>query len=223
MMGATMRFMTQMLAGVALLMIAACSRSGEQKSTESVRPLWLGVAYDISRSAQPLPELSIEHMERLLRVMNARGGGIAVGLVDESSFQPLTRLRLETVAGRLDERARLHSKNQRAQEEFVTKLEAMLSRSRDAGRTDIKGTIARLGLFFREPGIPTGAEKALLFISDGINTAHWQGSGNNHLPDDVTVYAVGMEKGLAERWFGGQTILFESPSAAIENLEQRRS
>lgn len=208
-------------AGAALLMIAACSRSEAQKSTEVVEPLWLGVAYDVSRSAQPLPELTMEHVKRLLEVLEARGGSIAVGLVDESGFKPLTRLRLETVAGRLDERAKLHTKNKKTAEEFLTKVEGMLTQGRNASRTDVKGTIGRLGLFFGEPNIPAGAEKVLLFISDGADNAHWQGSASNNLPADVAVYVVGMEKGLAEKWFGGQAVLFESPEAALENLDRR--
>lgn len=222
-MGIKMRFAAKMLAGAGLLALAACSRSGEQKSAELVEPLCLGVAYDVSRSAQPLPEVTMGHIERILKVLNARGGCIAVALVDESAFRPLTRLKLEPVTGRLDERAEKATRNRKAEKEFLAKVETMISRPRNASKTDIKGTIARLVLFFNEPGIPAQAEKVALFISDGIDTAHWQGSRRSHLPDDVAVYVVGMEKGLAETWFDGQAVLFESPDAAIENLAEGRS
>lgn len=212
------------IAGVCLL-IAGCSGSGaEEKGGEAAVPLCLGVAYDVSRSAQPLPEVTMGHITRIVNdVLNARGGCIAVALVDESSFRPLTRLKVEPVKGRLDERAAIATTNRKAQQEFLTKVEAMISRPRDAGRTDIKGTLARLTLFFNEPGIPAETEKVFLVISDGIDTAHWQGTGNNHLPDDVAVYVVGMEQSLSEKWFDGQAVLFESPDAAIDNLKQRRS
>jgi hypothetical protein len=223
MMGIKMGFASKAMVGAGLLMLAACSRSGEQKSAEPVGPLCLGVAYDVSRSAQPLPEVTMGHIERILKVLNARGGCIAVALVDESAFRPLTRLKLEPVTGRLDERAEKATRNRKVEKEFLAKVEAMISRPRDAGRTDIKGTLARLTLFFNEPGIPAETEKVLLLVSDGIDTAHWQGTGNNHLPADVAVWVVGMEQGLAEKWFGGQAVLFESPDAAIENLSEGRS
>lgn len=223
MMGFTMRYVTRGVVGAVLVMLAACGQSTEQQKIEAAKPLCLGIAYDVSRSAEPLPELTMGHLERVLQIMKTRGGCVAVALVDESAFKPLTRLKIETVKGRLDQRADIAKRNRRVEEEFVTKVEAMLSRPRNAKRTDIKGTFARLGLFFGEPGIPTGAEKVLLIISDGIDTVHRQGLAGNSLPDDVTVYVVGMEKGLAAQWFGEQAVLFESPEAAIDNLEERRS
>lgn len=223
MMRFTMRYVTRGVAGAVLLMLAACNQSSEQQRVEAIRPLCLGIAYDVSRSAEPLPELTMGHLERLLRIMKTRGGCVAVALVDESAFKPLTRLKIETVKGRLDQRAEIAKRNRRAEEEFVTKVEAMLTRPRNAKRTDIKGAFARLGLFFGEPGIPAGAEKVFLIISDGIDTVHRQGLVGNSLPDDVTVYVVGMEKWRATQWFGEQAVLFESPEAAVDNLEERRS
>lgn len=202
---------------VVATLLLGCSQSVEQPP---MPPLHLGVAYDVSASAQPLPELTMEHIQQLLKVMNARGGSIAVAFVDESGFQPLTRLKLETVAGRLDERAHLHSKNQRMAEDFLAKVEGLLTRPRNARRTDIMGTVARLRLFFSEPNIQAGAEKVLLFVSDGVDTVHRQGTPS--LPDDVAVYVVGMETKVADRLFHGQAVLFESPHAAIEHLDSIR-
>lgn len=206
------------LVGPAVLagLLLGCSQSSEQPT---MPPLYLGVAYDISRSARPLPELTMEHVQQLLKLMNTRGGSVAIALVDESGFHPLTRLRLKPEVGRLDEQADLHEENQKMVKAFLAKVQGMLAQPRNAGRTDIKGTIARLRLFFAEPNIPAEAEKILLFISDGIDTVHRQGTPASYsLPDDVAVYVVGMESGVAEELFGGQAVLFESPYAAIETL-----
>jgi hypothetical protein len=202
---------------VVATLLLGCSQSTEQPP---MPPLHLGVAYDVSASAQPLPELTMEHIQQLLKVLNARGGSIAVALVDESGFQPLTRLKIETVVGRLDERAHLYTKNQERAKDFLAKVEGLLTRPRNARRTDILGTVARLRLFFSEPNIQAGAEKVLLFISDGVDTVHRQGTPS--LPDDVAVYVVGMEAGVADRLFHGRGVLFESPHAAIEQLESIR-
>lgn len=162
------------------------------------------------------------HLEKILATLKAREGATAFGLIDEKAFEPLTRIELERVAGQLDERAQINTKNREVISRFKNLVEKKLGRPRNSRRTDIKGSIARFALFFEEPAIPTNAEKVLLFISDGFDTGPWRRLSNVRLPEGVKVFVVGMEREMAEKLFGKQAILFEGIDAAINSLPSQR-
>lgn len=213
-----------LVAGALIPMLISCSPSRLQSST-LVRPLYLGIAYDVSGSVEQLelPVMTMEHVEKVVALVKKRGGAVAFGLIDEKAFELLIRLELERVAGKLNERARINQKNAKAEGEFKTLVEGKINRPRNANRTDIKGSIARFALFFSEPNIPANAEKVVIFISDGIDTGPWRKLSGVRLPEDVKVYVVGTEAGLARKLFGKQAILFESIDSAIESLSPKSS
>ncbi len=209
---------------ILLLLLAACSPGSREKAA-LLAPLHVAIAYDVSGSVAQLelPVITMEHVDKVISLVKKRGGSIAFGLIDEKAFEALARLELERVAGRLDERARMNQKIKKAEAEFEALVEKKINRPRNAKRTDVKGSIARLGLFFREPTIPENAEKVALFISDGIDTGPWRRLTGIKLPNDVKVYVIGMEVGLARKLFGEQAILFESIDSAIESLSPKSS
>lgn len=211
-----LRYQTLLCLG---LMVVACNPA-PTRSSEAKDALYLGVAYDVSGSVEQLqlPVMTVEHVKGIVSVVKKRGGAVAFGLIDEKAFEPLTRLELVPVTGKLDERARANQKNLKAQADFEDKVKKKIDRKRDARATDIKGSIARFSLFFSEPSIPGHAEKVFICISDGYDTGPWRKLSNIRLPEGVKVHVVGMEAGMARKLFSNQAILFESIDAAIENL-----
>lgn len=211
---------------VPMVLINIGCASSNREASPPERPLWLGVAYDVSGSVdqRELPVFTAAHLEKILATLKARGGATAFGLINEKAFKPLTRIELKRVAGRLDERAQINGDNQKAIGSFKAQVEEQIRRPRNAQRTDITGSIARFALFFGEPAIPVKAEKFLLFISDGIDTGPWRRLSDVHLPEGVKVFVVGMESGLAEKLFGKQATLslFEGIDAAINSLHSHR-
>ena len=206
-----------------LLSTFGCCTSGHQSSLPQ-NPLWLGIADDVSGSVEEsrLPVFTGDHLKDIVSILKIRGGAVAFDLIDEDAFQPLTRLELVRLAGRLDERARINQRNMSTEADFNATVEQKINRPRNARRTDIKGYLARFVLFFSEPTIPPGAEKVMLFISDGIDTGPRRRLSEIRLPEDVKIFAIGTEKTLAEKLFGNQAFLFESISAAIESLKTRQ-
>lgn len=203
-----------------LFTFLSCSGNPEERNNPN--PLWLAMVPDFSDSVEKinLQTLSNDHLDRLIDAIQRRGGGMAFGMIDEGAFKPLDRVDLVPVIGRLDERAMKNQSNRRGVDLFISTVQKKLDRPRDADRSDVRGAIARLALFFSEPIIPPGAEKIALFLSDGIDTGPMRKKDNIHLPPDVKVYVVGMEKGAAERLFGPDVILFESVDAAIEMIKR---
>src|SRR5437867_1467115 len=101
-----------------LLSVAACSST----SPEHPHRLRLGVAYDVSESAtkQGVPVLNKMEIEQMLSILKARGGVMALGLIDERAFEPLARCEFTELDGRLDERARKNQRNRKAESDFTT-------------------------------------------------------------------------------------------------------
>ena len=217
-----MKTASQIITAFLLCTIISCSFP-DRPNISPQKPLYLGVAYDVSGSVEELelPVMTMQHVEKIVSLVKKRGGAVGLGLIDEKAFEPLTRLELERVAGKLNERARINQKNAQAESEFKALVDGKINRPRNARRTDIKGSIARFALFFGEPTIPADAEKLAIFISDGIDTGPWRKLSGIRLPEDVKVFVVGMERGLAEKLFGKQAILFESIDAAIESLNSK--
>ena len=203
-----------------LFLISGCTKN--TKSTDP--PLCLGLTYDVSKSVANvgLPPLTSAQLERMLSLLKARGGIMAFGLVDEMSFEPLIRLKLDPITGRLDQRAQRNQKNIKAIKEFINELNEKIQRPRNARGTDIYGSLARFTLFFNEPTHPRESEKVLLFLSDGIHTSLWPDFKNSEFPLDIHIFVVGIEADLARKLFGKNPILFESIDAAIDNLSHAR-
>jgi len=205
-----------------LFVLAACSPGGREKAALPT-PLCVAVAYDVSGSVAQLelPVMTMEHIDKILSLVEKRGGCIAFGLIDEKAFEPLVRMELLQVSGKLDARARINQKNQQGEADFRELVEKKIKRPRNANRTDVNGSIARLGLFFNEPGLASNGEKIALFITDGIDTGSWRNLKGIKLPKDVKVYVVGMEESLARKFFGQQAVLFEGIDVAIESLSPK--
>lgn len=202
-----------------IVLFLSCG-TGHEAASERQSPLYLGIAYDISGSVnkQGFPALTNAHLDQLMALFGKRGGAIGLGLIDEQAFEPLERLELKPVIGRLDERASQNRKNRKVIENFKIAVKHKIEGPRNAARTDLDGALARLALFFGEPTIPANAHKVALVVSDGIHTGRKRKS-STRLPEDVVVLTVGIEQQLAERLFGKQTQRFESVDAAIQYLK----
>ncbi len=207
--------------GIVLIisLFLACG-TGHEASSDPQSPLYLGIAYDVSGSVnkQGFPALTSAHLDQLVTLFGKRGGVIGLGLIDEEAFEPLERLELKPVVGRLDERASQNRKNRKAIANFKMAVKHKIERPRNAVRTDLDGAMSRLALFFGEPTIPAGALKVALIVSDGVHTARGR-KLSTRLPEDVVVLTVGIEQQLAEKLFGKQTQRFESVDAGIQYLK----
>ena len=204
-----------------LALITATGCIGSQTAEDlPPSPLFLGVAYDVSGSVDErgLPVLTSMHLEQIISILKARGGFMAVGLIDEQAFAPLVRLEVAPVVGRLDERAQRNIQNQKQISQFREEATKQVDRLRNAGKTDINGALARFDLFFNEPILPSHAEKILICISDGLDTGPWR-KKSIQLSADVKVFTVGIEGRLAQQLFGDQALRFESIDAAIKHLK----
>ncbi|MEK7396742.1 MAG: hypothetical protein AAB116_07375 [Candidatus Poribacteria bacterium] len=204
-----------------VIIINGCSNTNIKKQAINQSPLLLGVADDVSGSAAQngVPALSSTHIDRVISCLQKRGGIIAFGLIDEQSFEPLSRLPLTPVIGTLEERAQRNTMNQKAIEQFRSAIEPKLSPSQQAKVTDVNGTIRRFAIFFNEPN---NADKVFIFISDGIETASKRHKISASMPDDVKVFAVGMEKDAAAGLFGDKVTVFESIDSAIDAIPNIR-
>lgn len=197
--------------------INGCVSDSIKKQADSQIPLCLGMAYDVSGSVDTygVPALQNSHLDHALSILKKRGGVMAFGLIDEKSFEPLDRLQLAPVMGRLDERARRNTRNQESINQFRIAVEPKISSPRKAKVTDFHGAMRRFRLFFNE-STSAGAEKLIIIISDGIETGTRKRQPLSLLPDDVKVYAIGMEDGKAKGLFGSNVTIFESIDAAID-------
>jgi len=85
----------------------------KQQKQNSKPALKLAVAYDLSGSTKKhnTPALTTDQVDSLISLIEERGGELALTPIHSFSYQPLIRLELEQVSGRLDERARLNQKN----------------------------------------------------------------------------------------------------------------
>jgi len=142
---------------------------------------------------------------------------MAFGLIDEKSFEPLDRVQLAPVIGRLDERARRNTSNQESIHQFRAAVEPKISSPRKAKTTDFHGAMRRFRLFFNE-STSTGAEKLIVIISDGIESGTKKRQPLSLLPDDVKVCVIGMEDDKAKGLFGNNVTVFESIDAAIDAI-----
>ena len=93
-----------------------------------------------------------------------------------------------------------------------------LNRRRDAQRSDVAGIVARFALFFDEPTVPTGAEKVLIMLTDGQDNGPWKKDSSIRLPQDVTVFTVGIRPDLARTLFGDRVAIFEGIDPAVQSL-----
>jgi hypothetical protein len=187
-------------------------------------PLQLGVADDMSRSATQngVPALSSVHIDHMISCLQRHGGTIAFGLIDEKSFEPLSRLLLIPVVGTLEERAQRNTMNQKVIKQFQSEVEPKINSPQQAKVTDINGTIRRFALFFNESN-NINSDKIFIFISDGIETASKRRKISASLPGDVKVFVVGMEKDAATSLFRDKVTVFESIDSAIDAISNIRS
>lgn len=202
------------------LFLSGCGVRGND-SRVLTEPLYVGVGYDVSRSVATahLPQFTSNHLDRLIGLVNKSGGVVSVGIVDELAFEPLAKLQVLRVAGRLDERAQINQKNHESEKAFKADVASKISVPRNARATDINGSIARFSLFLDEPTIPANARRVVIFISDGIDTGPWRRLAGVRLPAGVKVFVVGMERTLAVRLFGKNAVLFESIDSALDGLK----
>lgn len=202
-----------------ILTLAACSPGNYEKAAPG-EPLCVAVGYDVSGSVaqSEMPVMTMEHVDKILTLVKKRGGCIAFGLIDEKAFEPLARVEIAQVSGKLDERARISKKNHQGASDFRALVEKKINRPRNAKRTDVNESIARMGLFFNEPSSVASGQKVALLITDGIDTGSWRNVKGIKLPKDVKVYVVGMEENLARKLFGQQAVLFEGIDSAVDSL-----
>jgi len=196
-----------------LLYLIGCTREKTQTNTKYI---FLGVAVDVSGSFENNSQaLTMEHFDQLISILSLTGGELAFGLIDARSFEKLTRLQIQSVTGRLDERARINQQNQRFIQEFKSIVSKQLNSNR-AQYTDIVGVLERFHLFFNEPQVHD-ADSILIIITDGIDNGP-----NKHkkiqLPPDVRIFTVGINKVRADRLLGINITSFESIDAAIQAL-----
>src|SRR5438552_416859 len=121
----------------------SCASSSDDSSQ---KPLYVAIGYDISGSVADFPALTDVHVERLVSLVNRRGGTLAFGLIDERAIEPLDCLELLPVIGRLDQRARTAVKNREAISDWKNRVAAKIGRTRNAPRTDFYGALAQIAL-----------------------------------------------------------------------------
>ena len=197
-----------------VLSILGCA-DGKKQEAKQPTPLILGIGYDVSGSAEKngVPILNMSHLDKSITIIQKRSGNLAFGVMDDKSFEPLDRLPLPIVAGRLDERAQATLKSKDSIAKFRSDVEPKL-KERNSKVTDFYGSLNRFMLFFNEP--TPHAEKILIVISDGIDTVTKR--SNIQIPADLKVFAVGMDKSLAVKIFGDKVVLFESIDSALDAI-----
>ena len=204
--------------GLMIIVMLMASSCGQSQADLARPPLYLGVGDDVTVSAKILPRLTEAHLDRMIAILNRRGGAMAFTLIHENAQEALTRLSLVPVVGRLDERAAKKLKNNLVESAFKTQVQAALHRPRNASVTDFYGAVSRLNLFLSEASLPAGANKVMVIVSDGIHTVRHRNLYQSPAPD-VRVFAVGIAEPLARKLFGDRVLLFESIDAAIDALE----
>ncbi len=206
---------------VALLLTAACSN---EPATVS-KPLYAAVLYDQSGSSDEnaLPELTVDHLEKLIAVLKHRGGELAFAEIGANSFKPLARLSVRPILGkRLGERARQNQRNQARIDRFNFVVGEKLAQPRNQQKTDVQGALLKTSAFFNEPDIAdSSSDKVIFFVSDGRQTAKKR-AGKIRINADVRVFAVGCDAEQAQQWFGRQVDVFENISAAVAFLTSNK-
>lgn len=180
-------------------------------------PLIIGIAYDISGSMHKSNNTVLQtvHIDSLILSVKRGGGTIAFGLIHDNSFEPLDRLVLEPVVGRLDERALKNRKNKQEVEQFRSTVLTKLTQPRKSRYTDINGSLERFTLLFNEPGFSAESKKLFIFLSDGLHEPRRKRYNAVKFPENVTVVAVGLKPAIAQKLFNGKVLQFESVAAAI--------
>jgi ssRNA-specific RNase YbeY (16S rRNA maturation enzyme) len=201
--------------GLLGLFLAGCTPMNAEPLPKSA-PLVLGIGYDITASTRDLPIPTEEQLDELISVVKSRGGIVAFGLIADK-IEPLTRLEVAPVAGRLDERARAAQKNRKTVAEWKERVAAKLARPRNVQVTDFYGFTRQMDTLFRERTIPESAVKVLLLSSDAVHTAK-RNPRAQALPTDVTVLAIGVERPLGDKLFGERILYFEDIASAIKML-----
>ncbi|KAA3658585.1 MAG: hypothetical protein DWQ10_10900 [Calditrichaeota bacterium] len=194
--------------------------SDAERLQSSQPPIVLGIAYDVSGSMfkNKNTVLQTTHIDSLISIVKLKGGALAFGLIHDQSFEPLIRLSLEPVTGRLDERAQKNRKNKGAITQFRSSLSTLLSQPRKSRYTDIHGALERFTLLFNEPGFPVDSKKLFLFLSDGLHDQRRKIYQAVKFPENVTVVAVGLKSKIALKLFKGKILQFESVDAAVSYI-----
>ena len=205
---------------LAFLILSGC-RQEAQRDSGQMR-IWIGTAYDVSGSMlkQKSTQWVPSYLDSLLAILVNRGGTLAFGLISERSFEPLRRITLQKVEGRLDRRATINRSNRRAIQEFKNLMDGQLAIPRTAQFTDVKGSLDRFRLFFNEPQQRKETLKVLIFVSDGLNTVGKERQFDADLTDDVTTLCVGTHPLVAKKLFADRCIMFESIDAAIQYVKR---
>jgi len=200
-----------------LVIIGGCANTKKQMNSQT--PLQIGVVNDISGSVvtNGVPALQISQIDNIISVLKKRGGTMAFGLIDENSFEPLNRLTVLPVVGRLDERAQYNTQNQGAIKQFREAIEPKLNSKRNAKTTDFYGAMRRFSLFFDEPNF-ANAEKVMIVVSDGIDSISKHKAIKDPLPDGIKVFSIGMENDISKRLFGEDATVYESIDSAVSTL-----
>lgn len=201
------------------VLISAVLLSSCRQSRQPLRPIAVALLYDMSLSAAQngIPELDREDIERLLGLLKKRGGVLAFcEITGRSRVRPLRRIRLEAVAGNLEERALANTRNESELADFRSQIEASLG-PRNARKSDVLGALSRAALFFNEPLIAQ-MERVLIIISDGAHDA--AALPAPELPANIVVIAIGLPPQLAEQYFAtNEVVIFESIDGALSYLE----
>ena len=210
--------------------LVACAPSKEPKPTPF--SLYVAVVGDnsVSGDTNGIPKMTLEQVEAIIEKFKKKNGlsikwhaGIlALGVVDESAYEPLIKMRISPVIGALNERAKITPENQKAVADFLKKARPLLAGPRSARKSDVYGALDRTALFFKEPTIPKDAQRILIFASDGEHDANKRPKPSP-LPKDVQVFTVGMDRRAAKKMFGESVISFESFDSAIEAIDIEQS
>lgn len=209
--------MTILLA-LALVLLSACAPSPAVEHP-AVRFV-VATQYDMTASAEKLPQLTMAHVDTLVSTVKDRGGVLAFGLIKDRVDTPFDRLALAPVQGRLDQRAERVLANRQATADWKTAVEAKLARRRDVPITDFRGALDQLATFFREPTLPANALKIALLVTDAEHTAKTATHPHTELPADVVVIAVGIPPKVGRKLFGERVLHFENIPPALDMLQE---
>lgn len=202
--------------GVLCLTLAGCTQmSGEPLPKNA--PVALAIGYDITASTRELPIPTEKQLDELISVVSSRGGVVAFGLIADK-VEPLTRLEVVPVSGRLDERARGVQRNRKAVAEWKERVTPKLALARDVQVTDFYGFTRQIDTLFRERTLPDSTVKVALLITDAVHTAK-RHARPQALPKDVMVLAIGIDRSLGDKLFGDRILYFEDIASAIKMLK----
>ena len=218
---------------MALLFMTGClsivgCRSSQPKQAQMVQakpPTIFGIIYDKSGSVKHNGIIDSLSLRRLARIAANQNGVIAIGTIQEYSFNPLLvyefKADFEPVQGNLRQMANAITKNKQRSAEmeaiidsFVIHVMNRISGPRDAPFSDISGAIERFYILFNQPQY-SGWRKIMILLSDGQDNITRRFT---YVPESE-IFTVGWRASEAQARLNRTVIQFENMAACVDYIE----